>query len=153
MGDGGYDNVSSCVMEVDGCEKDELWVEEDRQSGSCTWFNPVKGYGFITPNDGSKQLYVHSTAIQGPSRNARSLRTGEPVEFVISIDPATQKWRAECVTGPGGTAAQGAERVQPERRIDPTDGNLYTKTEFLEEYGDFTAWEAAAPELPPGMQL
>ena len=47
--------------------------------GTVKWFNDQKGYGFITPEDGSKDLFVHHTAIQ--SEGFRSLAENQKVEF------------------------------------------------------------------------
>ena len=53
--------------------------------GTVKWFNDQKGYGFITPEDGSKDLFVHHSAIQ--SEGFRSLREGEQVEFDVTQGP------------------------------------------------------------------
>jgi CspA family cold shock protein len=53
--------------------------------GTVKWFNDQKGYGFITPEDGSKDLFVHHTAIQG--EGFKSLRDGQAVEFEVSQGP------------------------------------------------------------------
>lgn len=47
--------------------------------GKVKWFNDQKGYGFITPDDGSKDLFVHHTAIQ--SEGFRTLAENDVVEF------------------------------------------------------------------------
>ncbi|HBN0540750.1 TPA: cold shock protein CspG, partial [Escherichia coli] len=45
------------------------------------WFNADKGFGFITPDDGSKDVFVHFTAIQ--SNEFRTLNENQEVEFSI----------------------------------------------------------------------
>jgi len=47
--------------------------------GTVKWFNDSKGYGFITPDDGGKDLFVHHSAIQGES--FKSLKEGQAVEY------------------------------------------------------------------------
>ncbi len=47
--------------------------------GTVKWFNDSKGFGFITPSDGSPDVFVHYSDVQGEGR--RSLREGEEVEF------------------------------------------------------------------------
>ena len=48
--------------------------------GTVKWFNDAKGFGFITPDDGSKDVFVHHTAITGSS-GFRSLAENDRVEF------------------------------------------------------------------------
>ena len=47
--------------------------------GTVKWFNATKGYGFITPEDGGKDLFVHFSEIQG--EGFKTLREGQAVEF------------------------------------------------------------------------
>ncbi|CAD5960927.1 cold-shock protein [Planktothrix agardhii 1806] len=49
--------------------------------GQVKWFNDSKGFGFITPDDGSKDIFVHHSAIQG--NGFKTLTEGQKVEFEI----------------------------------------------------------------------
>ncbi|WP_440864223.1 transcription antiterminator/RNA stability regulator CspE [Symbiopectobacterium purcellii] len=49
--------------------------------GQVKWFNESKGFGFITPGDGSKDVFVHFSAIQGTG--FKTLAEGQSVEFEI----------------------------------------------------------------------
>jgi CspA family cold shock protein len=48
-------------------------------TGTVKWFNATKGYGFITPDEGGKDLFVHHSEIQGTGY--RELTEGQRVEF------------------------------------------------------------------------
>ncbi len=50
--------------------------------GNVKWFNESKGFGFITPEDGSKDVFVHFSAIQ--SNGFKTLAEGQRVEFEIT---------------------------------------------------------------------
>jgi CspA family cold shock protein len=52
-----------------------------RVTGTVKWFNDAKGYGFITPENGDKDCFVHHSAIQADG--FRSLAEGERVVFEI----------------------------------------------------------------------
>ena len=52
-----------------------------RTTGTVKWFNDAKGFGFITPEGGSRDCFVHHSAIQ--SQGFRSLAEGDRVEFDI----------------------------------------------------------------------
>jgi len=71
----------------------------------------VKGFGFIVPDDGSSDVFVHQTAITADG--FRSLADGESVEFKTEVDD-TGRRKAMNVTGPGGVAVQGAPYRQEE---------------------------------------
>jgi CspA family cold shock protein len=52
-----------------------------RTSGTVKWFNDAKGFGFITPDNGSKDCFVHHTAIK--AEGFRSLAEGDKVTFDV----------------------------------------------------------------------
>ena len=52
-----------------------------RTRGTVKWFNDQKGFGFITPEDGGKDLFVHHSAIQ--AQGFRTLAEGALVEFDV----------------------------------------------------------------------
>lgn len=58
----------------------------DRLQGTVQWFNNTKGYGFITPEDGSKDVFVHYSEIQGAD-GYKTLEEGERVEFSVEQSP------------------------------------------------------------------
>ena len=67
-----------------------------RATGTVKWFSDDKGFGFITPSDGSKDCFVHHSAIQG--NGYKSLAEGQKVEF-------------DVVQGQKGPAAENVAKV------------------------------------------
>lgn len=53
-------------------------------TGTVKWFNATKGYGFIVPQDGGKDVFVHITAVQ--SAGLKGLNEGQRVSFEISME-------------------------------------------------------------------
>ncbi len=52
------------------------------QEGTVKWFSQEKGYGFITPDDGGEDLFVHYTAIEGTG--FRGLEEGDKVSYEVT---------------------------------------------------------------------
>ncbi|HET6228634.1 MAG TPA: cold-shock protein [Longimicrobiaceae bacterium] len=67
-----------------------------RTTGTVKWFNDAKGFGFITPEDGQKDCFVHYSGIAGSG--FKSLAEGDRVEF-------------DLVQGEKGPAAENVSRV------------------------------------------
>lgn len=56
-------------------------TDVEKSKGKIKFFNTQKGFGFITPDDGSKELFVHISNVEG---NVQSLDEGQEVEYVKS---------------------------------------------------------------------
>ena len=54
-------------------------------TGTVKWFNDAKGFGFITPSDGSKDVFVHHSAVQGSGY--KSLTEGQQVKYELQDGP------------------------------------------------------------------
>ena len=54
-------------------------------TGTVKWFNDAKGFGFVTPESGGKDLFAHFSAIQG--QGFKTLREGQRVQFDVTSGP------------------------------------------------------------------
>lgn len=63
-------------------------------TGTVKFFNDDKGFGFITPDDGGQDVFVHVSALQ----RGGSLREGDKVSFEVGQDRKTGKSKAENVS-------------------------------------------------------
>jgi cold shock protein len=73
-----------------------VWEYRMRSTGTVKWFNDAKGFGFITPEDGGKDCFVHYSAIRGSG--FRTLVEGDKVEF-------------DLVDGAKGPSAENVEKA------------------------------------------
>ncbi|HUQ34738.1 MAG TPA: cold-shock protein [Aestuariivirga sp.] len=58
-------------------------------TGTVKWYNDQKGYGFVQPDDGSKDVFVHVSAVEGAG--LRSLKEGQKISFDVVADKRTGK--------------------------------------------------------------
>lgn len=70
-----------------------------RITGTVKWFNDKKGFGFITRDDGEKDVFVHHSAIQKEGGSFASLTEGQRVEF-------------DVVEGTKGPAAENVKKLE-----------------------------------------
>jgi CspA family cold shock protein len=61
-------------------------------TGTVKWFNPTKGFGFIAPDNGGTDVFVHISAVERSGLN--SLNDGQKVSFDEEIDPKKGKTSA-----------------------------------------------------------
>jgi len=76
-----------------------------RVTGTVKSYFGEKGFGFITPDDGSDDVFVHFSNLQ--MEGFKSLGQGEEVEFEPYYDASKGKTSAVSVTGPGGAQLHG----------------------------------------------
>ncbi|HYE43711.1 MAG TPA: cold-shock protein [Caulobacteraceae bacterium] len=65
-------------------------------TGTVKWFNTTKGYGFIAPDDGGKDVFVHATAVERSTLG--SLNEGQKVGYELERDRRTGKESATNLT-------------------------------------------------------
>lgn len=63
-------------------------------TGTVKWFNDAKGFGFVTPEDGGKDLFAHFSAIQGSG--FKTLTEGQRVTFDVTAGPKGQQASNIC---------------------------------------------------------
>ena len=62
-------------------------------TGTVKWFNPTKGFGFIQPDDGGNDVFVHISAVE--RAGLRSLNEGQKVSYELTRDQRSGKMSAD----------------------------------------------------------
>ena len=68
-------------------------------TGTVKWYNDQKGYGFIQPDDGGKDVFVHASALE--RAGMRGLAEGQKVSFDLQTDRKTGKVAADNLQAAG----------------------------------------------------
>jgi cold shock protein len=63
--------------------------DDQMNTGTVKWFNEQKGYGFVQPDNGSKDVFVHISAVE--RAGLRTLKEGQKISFEIVTDKRTGK--------------------------------------------------------------
>ena len=88
-------------------------------TGTVKWFNGQKGYGFIQPDDGSKDVFVHISAVE--AAGLTGLADGQPLEFTL--------------TERNGRVSATDLKIEGERRSLLADGATHLAAVFMRESG------------------
>jgi cold shock CspA family protein len=120
-----------------------------RYRGVCKWFQLARGFGFISPVDGTDDIFVHQSDLLMANGAFRSLADGENVEFSVVDDPAV-KAESERKAAEAAAAEAGAGEAMEEESKDETEA---TDTQADAKEGETTETPAAtetttAPAAP-----
>ncbi|XP_057989119.1 cold shock domain-containing protein 3-like [Hevea brasiliensis] len=95
--------VPSSTMEMRG------FGNNRRRRGTVKWYNNQRGYGFITPNDGGADVFVHYSSLK--SDGCIHLSPGTLVEYESVLSASDAKMQAINVTAPGGRLLQDSRKA------------------------------------------
>lgn len=83
-------------------EENPMDATQNTQAGTIKWFDPHKGYGFIRPEAGGEDIFIHKTVVL--SCGNPDLRDGMKVTYAAEPAPRTGKMRAKSVALVGAPA-------------------------------------------------
>jgi CspA family cold shock protein len=78
------------------CARDANLKDDSMAKGTVKWFNDQKGFGFIQPEDGSKDVFVHISAVEGAG--LRTLKEGQKISYEVETDKKSGKTSAGNLT-------------------------------------------------------
>merc|ERR1712098_568836 len=96
-------------------------MAQAKSTGTCKWFNSEKGYGFITCDNGSEDVFVHQTSIH--ANGFRNLEEGEKLEFDI----------VEVMAEDADTAVEVTADTEEEETVDTEEMAEDTEEEVAED--------------------
>jgi CspA family cold shock protein len=74
---------------IEAVPDDRKGLEKNMATGTVKWFNETKGYGFIQPDNGGKDVFVHISAVE--RAGLRSLQDGQKISYEIEQDRRSGK--------------------------------------------------------------
>jgi cold shock protein len=91
--------LSSDIVPGSISGRQQLCLGDQMTTGTVKWFNIQKGYGFITPDEGGKDVFVHISAVERAGMSG--LRDGQKVSFEEVTDKRSGKKSAENLKSAG----------------------------------------------------
>jgi len=114
-----------------------------RRSGFVKFYNANRGFGFIAPEDGGEEIFVHFSNIHNDCMNG--LLEGEVVEFNTEYDGRKHKTKATFVTGPMGAPVRGLHPSYNSKGGGAGTGGGKGKGDSRNSYGSNNGYQNPAP--------